>query len=69
MIIFFVVAMCEEVNFKGCGKLSVHDGYWTLRGFVCASWSLEGEMVVSFVVAVGASGSALGERRVCVEVV
>jgi hypothetical protein len=31
--------------------------------------SLEGEMDVSFVVAVGASAAPLGERRVCVEVV
>jgi hypothetical protein len=31
--------------------------------------SLEGEMDISFVVAVGASATPLGERRVCVDVV
>jgi hypothetical protein len=25
------------VDVEGCERLSVHDGYWTLRGFVCAS--------------------------------
>jgi len=48
--------------------------YWTLRGFcVCKlGGSLAREMNVSFmvvVVVVGGSASALGDRRVCVEVV
>jgi hypothetical protein len=46
--------------------------YWTLRGdFVCAKLggSLAGKMNVRFVMVVGASESALGDRRVCVEVV
>ncbi len=44
--------------------------YWTLHGFVCASWAVRWRgMNVSFVVVVGKSASALGDRRVCVEVV
>jgi hypothetical protein len=51
--------------------------YWTLRGLLDVAWfcvcklgdSLAGEMNVRFVVLVGASASALGDRRVCVEVV
>jgi hypothetical protein len=48
--------------------------YWTLRGFcVCKlGGSLAREMNVSFmvvVVVVVGSASALGDRRVCVEVV
>jgi hypothetical protein len=43
--------------------------YWTLRGFVCTSWVVSwwGTNVSGFVV--GESTSALGDRRVCVEVV
>ena len=63
------------MDVEGCGRLSVHDVvYWTLRGF-CV-WKLGGslarEMNVSFmvvVVVVVGSASALGDRRVCVEVV
>jgi hypothetical protein len=44
--------------------------YWSLRGFVCASWVVRWRgMNVSWVVVVGESASALGDRRVCVEVV
>ena len=44
--------------------------YWTLRGFVCASWVVRWRgMNVSWVAVVGESASALGDRRVCVEVV
>ncbi len=44
--------------------------YWTLRSFVCASWVVRRWGVnVSWVVEVGESASALGDRRVCVEVV
>ncbi len=48
--------------------------YWTLRGFCVwkLDGSLAGEMNVSFMVVavvVGGSASALGDRRVCVEVV
>jgi hypothetical protein len=44
--------------------------YWTLRDFVCASWVVRWRGInVSFVLVVGASASALGDRRVCVEVV
>ncbi len=45
--------------------------YWTLRGFVCASWVVRwrGTNVSWVVVAVGASASGLGDIRVCVEVV
>jgi hypothetical protein len=47
--------------------------YWTLRGFCVykLGGSLAGEMNVSFVVVVGASGSAsaLADRIVCVEFV
>jgi hypothetical protein len=25
--LLFVVAMCEEFDFEGCGRLSGHDGY------------------------------------------
>jgi hypothetical protein len=45
--------------------------YWSLRGFVCASWELGGSLAglnVSFVVMLGASASALRDnRRVSVE--
>ena len=47
--------------------------YWTLLGFCVwkLGGSLAGEMNVSFMVVVvaGGSASALGDRRVCVEVV
>ena len=42
-----------------CVVLCVHVGWF----------SLARDVYVSFVVVVGASGSALGDRRVCVEVV
>ncbi len=44
--------------------------YWTLRGFVCASRVVRWRgMNISWVVVVDGSASALGDRRVCVEVV
>ena len=60
----------------GCGRMREIECntmvYWTLRGFcVCKlGGSLAGEMKASFmvVVVVGGSASALGDRRVCVEV-
>ena len=43
--------------------------YWTLGGFVCTCWMVRWRgMNVSGVV-VGESTSALGDKRVCVEVV
>ncbi len=49
----------------------MHDGLLRVAFFVCVQvwWLVGGEMNVSFVVVVGASASALGGRRVCVEVV
>jgi hypothetical protein len=59
-----------EVDAVGCGRLSVHDGLlnvaWLCVCKLCDS--LTGEMNIRFVVVVGASASALGDRRVCVEV-
>ncbi len=41
--------------------------YWTLRGYVCTSWVVLWRGInVSLVVVVGASASALRDRRVCV---
>jgi hypothetical protein len=59
------------VDVEGCGRLSVHDGSLDVLWFcVCKLWwFVGGEVKVSFVVVVGASASALGYRRVCVEVV
>jgi hypothetical protein len=59
------------VDVEGCGRLSVHDGSLDVVWFcVCKlGCSLAGEVNVSYVVVVGASASALGDRRVCVEVV
>ena len=59
------------MNVEGCGRLSVYDGLLDVAWCcVCKlGGSLAGEMNVSFVVAVGASASALGDRSVCVEVV
>jgi hypothetical protein len=49
----------------------VHDGLLDVAWFrVCKlGGSLAGEMNVSWVLMVGASASALGDRSVCVEVV
>ena len=56
---------------EGCRRLSAHDGLlevaWFCEGKL--GGSLAGEVNVSFVVVVGASASALGDIRVCVEVV
>jgi hypothetical protein len=59
------------VDVAGCGRLSAHDGSIDLAWFlVCKlGCSLAGEVNVSYVVVVGASAGALGDRRVCVEVV
>ena len=59
------------MDVEGCGRLSVHDGLLGVVWFcVCKlGGSLTGEMNVSWVVVVGESASALGDRRVCVEVV
>ncbi len=45
--------------------------YWLLRGFVGASWVARwrGMNVRFVVVVVGESASALGDGRICVEVV
>ena len=49
----------------------VHDGFLDVAWFcVCASWAVQWRgMNVRFAVVVGESASALGDRRVCVEVV
>ena len=59
------------MDVEGCGRVSVHDGLLDVAWFcVCKlGGSLAGEMNVSFAVVVGASANALGDRRVCVEVV
>ncbi len=62
------------MDVEGCRRLSVHDGFIERcvgLFFVCASWVvrlLAGEVNVSWVVVVSASASALGHRKVCVEV-
>jgi hypothetical protein len=43
--------------------------YWTPRGFVCGSWVVRWQGMNVIWVVVGESGSALGDRRVCVEAV
>jgi hypothetical protein len=43
--------------------------YWTLRGFACRSWMVRWWGMNASLVVVGESVSALGDRRVCVEVV
>jgi len=58
---------------EGCGRLSVSDGLLDVAWFFCVcklGGSLAGEMKASLmvVVVVGGSASALGDRRVCVEV-
>jgi hypothetical protein len=65
---------CKEggdVDVEGCGRLTIHAGLLGVAWFcVCKlGGSLVGEMNVSWVVVVDASASALGDRRVCVEVV
>ncbi len=56
---------------EGCGRLSVHNGSLDVAWFcVCKlGWFVGRGVIVSFVVVIGASASALGYRRVCVEVV
>jgi hypothetical protein len=57
------------VDVEGCGRLSVHDGLLDVPGFLCASWVICWRgMKVSWVVAVGESASALGDRRVCMSI-
>ncbi len=55
---------------EGCERWSVHDGLLDVAWFcVCKlGGSLVGRMNVGWVV-VGEDASALGDRRVCVEVV
>jgi hypothetical protein len=60
------VRTVERWMLKDGGWFNVLTVYWTLRDFVCASWVvcwLEMKGVV------GKSASALGDRRICVEVV
>jgi hypothetical protein len=49
------------VDVEGCGRLSVHDGLLDVVCLVCASWLVRWRGVN--VVVVGASGSALGDRK------
>ncbi len=51
------------MDVEGCGRLSVHDG------LLDVAWFRWRGMNVSWVVVVGESASALGDRRVCVVVV
>jgi hypothetical protein len=63
------VRTVERWMMKDAGDWVYTTVYWTLRGFVCASWVVRWwDMKVSWVV-VGESVSALGDRRNCVEVV
>ena len=77
--IFFLVVWCKDGRWKGggCGRMrEIECTRWFIGRcavFVCKlDGSLAGEMNVSFMVVlvvVGGSASALGDRRVCVEVV
>ncbi len=59
-----------EVEFEGRGALSVHDGLLDLAWFcVCKLGGSLAEDECNFVLVVNESGSALGEKRVCAEVV
>jgi hypothetical protein len=49
-----------EVGVEGCGRLIVNDGFWDFPLI---------EFFGSIVEVFGASAYALGDRRVCVEVV
>ncbi len=70
LVWWFDVRTVESRMMKDTGDLMYTMVYWRLRGFVCASWVVRwrGGMSVSWVV-VCKSASALGDGRVCVEVV
>ncbi len=70
-MMFRAFRWCDVRTVERCMLKDAGDGvytmaYWTLRGFVCTSWVVlwRGCWVV-----VGEDASALGDRRVCVEVV
>ncbi len=53
-----------------CWRLSVHDGLLDVACFLCASWVVRWRGGINVIlVVVGESANALGDRRVCVEVV
>jgi hypothetical protein len=56
-----------EGDLEGCGRLSIHDGLLDVAWFT--SWVVRWLGMNASGVVVGESTSALGERRVCVEVV
>ncbi len=61
---------CDMSCFLALVSNTVTMVYWTLRDFMFVIWVVRWRGInVSFVVVVGASASALGDRRVCVEVV
>jgi hypothetical protein len=67
---FFLIVGCEMVggaDVEACGRLRAHDGLLDVARFTRLLVRWRG-MSVSGVV-VGESTSALGDRRVCVEVV
>ncbi len=58
----------ERWDVEGCRRSSLHDGLLGVAWFsVCASWAVQMQgMNVRFVVVIGESASAKGDRRVCV---
>ncbi len=63
------VRKLERLMLKDAGDCGYTMVYWTLRGFVCISWVVRWRGINVNGVVVGESRSALGDRKVCVEVV
>jgi hypothetical protein len=67
--IFFLMVLCKhggEVDVEGCGRLILHDGLLGMAWFCVSKLSGSLAMECNFC---GSSASALGDRRVCMEVV